>query len=131
MSKANRFLTEIIKIIFKNLKCDLLPGFQRICFCFNLTVTFLIATKFFSVYLIIIWGKFNNSSSGPKYTSPFKFCVCLSVSMWICDLFCWPRYWVVNIKDSSSNWDRYFTGVKDIHKDKGKYHFDFCRMVSC
>ena len=40
LTLSNRFLAEIIKIIFKNLKCVLLIIFSRIYFCFNLTANF-------------------------------------------------------------------------------------------
>ena len=82
MSQTNRFLAEIMRIIFKNLKCVLLYIFQRIYFYFKLTAKFW-RKIFFSVIYNIIWGKFNNTTMGSQDLS-LKFCLCLCILLYVC-----------------------------------------------
>ena len=59
LSQTKRFLTEIIEIIFKNLKYVLL---HWIYFCFNLAAKFLTVNNYF-LFIIVLYER---NSLGPK-----------------------------------------------------------------
>ena len=75
-TQTNRFLLEILKIIFKNLKWVLLLVFQKLYFYFNLTVKFWLNNL--SVYYDIIGGRFNDTTSD-QIELCARICVCVCV----------------------------------------------------